>query len=170
MFNWLSRKAATTGRDASQENEDSSLSSQEAIEVFFSELDADTTPAFALLKKNYLAFFRERLDSAEKNQEMPPLSSAEAELQAFLQDLETLKSEVLEEICGTHKERIESFLAMGIDIKSAIAKKVEHFAIGVLDASLKELLDRVDYLMPLDEDWRASNPEKSATYPSQSSR
>jgi hypothetical protein len=167
MFNWLSRKAAKTGLEASQESEESSLSSQKVIEDFFAELEADTTPTFALIKKNYMAFFRERLDIAEKNQEVPPLSSAEAELQAFLQELEKFKLEVLEEICATYKERLESFSAMGIDgeIKNAIAKKVDDFAIGILDASLKELLDRVDYLRPLDKAWRTANPQKSTSYP-----
>jgi hypothetical protein len=169
MFNWLSRKAAKTGLGASQESEESSLSSQKFIEGFLAELEANTTPTFALIKKNYMAFFRERLDIAEKNQEVPPLSSAEAELQAFLQELEKLKLEVLEEICATYKERLESFSAMGIDgeVKNAIAKKVDDFAIGILDASLKELLDRFDYLSPLDKAWRAANPQKSTSYPPQ---
>lgn len=98
---------------------------------------------------------------------MPPLRSLGAEHQTFLRNARKLEPELVEEICAFHSEWLAAFAKIGTEaeMRGVVANKVSEFMVGMLDVSLKEVVARYDYVKPIDDAWRAANPEKSAQFP-----
>jgi len=173
MFNRLVKKATRAVREAWQEIEqekklkDAYKRGQKAAQSFGTHLDTYTVRRFAEIGASCLKEFRDRLDLAEiVDKDDPPLILAKIELKVFWDRVQELKPELVEEILTACAEWMKVWAQMGkeAEMKQLIEQKVDYFAFAMRDVSLKELLDRVDRLKPVDEAWRAANPEKSARF------
>jgi len=140
---------------------------QKAAQSFGKDVDAFAEPRFEEVRTNYMKVFRERLDQAEIDDEAPPLILARIEHNVFMDNVQKLKPQLVEEILTACGDWMKVWAQMGneAEMKQLVEKKVDDCAVTMLDVSLRELLDRVDRLKPLDDAYRAANPEKSAQYP-----
>jgi hypothetical protein len=173
MFNWLVKKATKAVHEA-QEDIEQEKKLKDAVEwgrktaqSFGADVDAYTGRRFEEIQTNYMKVFKDRLDLAEVDDVAPPLILARIEHKIFLDNVQKLKPQLIEEILTACADWMKVWAQMGNEgeMKQVIEKKVDDFAATMLDVSLRELLDRVDHLKPIDEAWRAANPEKSAQFP-----
>jgi hypothetical protein len=173
MFKWLVRTATRAVHDAQQEienekkNKEAYEKGQQAARAFNAAVDAYTGPRFEQLQTNFMKVLNDRLDLAAADQEVPPLVSARVEHRVFLDNVNKLKPHLTEETLSACKEWMDVWVQLGneSEMKQLIERKIDDFTVQMLDVSLKELLSRVDVLKPLDDAWRAANPDKSAQYP-----
>jgi hypothetical protein len=174
MFNWLVKKATKAVHEAQDEIEQEKKRKEaiewgrKAAQSFGADLDAYAGRRFEEIQTKYMKVFRDRLDLAAVDDEAPPLILARIEHKIFLDNVQKLKPQLVEEILTACADWMKVWAQMGNEgeMKQVIEKKVDDFALTMmLEAGLTELLSRVDHLKPLDEAWRAANPEKSAQYP-----
>lgn len=173
MFKWFVRKATRAVHEARQEidseikNKEAYEKGQQAARAFNTAVDAHTGPRFEQLQTNFMKVLNDRLDLAAVDQEVPPLVSARVEHRVFLDNVNKLKPQLMEETLSACKDWMDVWAQLGneSEMKQLIERKIDDFTAQMLDVSLRELLSRVDTLKPLDEAWRAANPDKSAQYP-----
>jgi hypothetical protein len=173
MFNWLVKKATKAVHEAQDEIEQEKKLKEarelgrKAAESFDADVDVYAGHRFEEIQTKYMKVFRDRLDLAAVDGKAPPLILARIEHKIFLDNLHELKPKLVEEILTACADWMKVLAQMGAEgqMKQVIEKKVDDFAATVLHVSLGELIDRVDHLKPLDEAWRAANPEKSAQFP-----
>jgi hypothetical protein len=174
MFNWLAKKTAKAAQEAQQKIEQEKKLKQarelgrKAAQSFDADVDAYAGRRFEEIQTNYMKVFRDRLDLAAVDNEAPPLISARIEHKIFLENVQKLKPQLIEEILTACADWMKVWAQMGNEgeMKQVIEKKVDDFAVTMMiGVSLTELFSRLDHLKPVDEAWRAANPEKSAQYP-----
>jgi hypothetical protein len=97
----------------------------------------------------------------------PALILARIEYSIFQDNVQKLKPQVIEEIQTACKDWMDVWMQMGnqTEMKQLIERKVDDFLTNLKFVGLEELLGRVEHLKPIDEAWRAANPEKSAQFP-----
>ena len=174
MFNWLVKKATKAVHEAQDEIEQEKKLKEarewgrRTAERFGADVDAYTGRRFEEIQPKYIKVFRDRLDLAALDDEAPPLILARIEHKIFLDNVQRLKPQLIEEILTACADWMKVWAQMGSEgeMKQVIEKKVDDFAVTMMiGASLTGLFSRLDHLKPVDEAWRAANPEKSAQFP-----
>lgn len=173
MFNWFIKRTAKAVAEIQKDEEekkklqDAYDLGQKAAQQFRADVDAFASSRFAILLRNYMKVFRERLDGIEKDAEAPPLILARIEHNIFMENVKKLKPQVEKEIWDAQAAWIKPFETIGVmdEMRRFVESKVDDLSTQMLETSLNELLSRVDYLKPLDSAWRDANPEKSVQFP-----
>jgi len=120
---------------------------------------------FGPIHADYLNIFRDRLQSALRSEERPPLLVANSEVDLFSAQIEKLKSKMFDETVRamTHWFEVADKVGVRTEIDALLKESIEQFCESIGSDALKIAEGYVDLLRDAESAWRQKYPEKLAS-------
>jgi len=115
---------------------------------------------------DYLSIFKGRLENALRSDDSPPLLLAKIEVELFSQQIEKLRSRMLDETVRamTHWLDVAEQVGARPEIDALLKHSTEEFCQVIGSDALKVAESYADLLKKADAAWRQKYPEKAARF------
>jgi hypothetical protein len=121
---------------------------------------------FGSVHADYLKIFRDRLQSALRSEESPPLHVAKVEVELFSEQIQNLRSRMFAETVRAMPHWFDAAEKVGArpEIDALLKQSIEQFCLSIGSEALKIAEGYAGLLRDADVAWRTKYPEKVARF------
>ena len=138
---------------------------RDAAASMMRDLDSFIAIRFGHVKEAYLDILRQNVADAMLREDHSPILLTRADYSVFLENVESTKDQMKDEIMAHRAEWIEAFEGMGDaeQIAQLVDSRLNDFSLDMTTSGLSVITDRAYELKAADDGWRARFPEQAAS-------
>jgi hypothetical protein len=161
MFKWFQRSKQN------QKLKDAFDKGRQTAQAFTEDLGSLMTIRFEPVFNGYLQVIQKQLNQCMTPTDVPPIIAARVEYNVFLENVDELRDQMTNEIVT----KFSDWLDLSDQLQSRdlfmqlINVKVQDFCARLTDVGLERFVNMADALKVADDEWRATNAERSAKFP-----